>query len=499
MNGASDFSEMDVVRNLALYPSFYCRARLGWMVYPWQEKILDAVGRRGSRVAAKCCNEAGKTSFIVAGLVLWGLETFHNGMIVTTSGSFRQIKDQLYPRVQGLAGRLGKHIEVGDGWARNLETGTKLVSFSTNDPGKAEGWHEPVRPVPLVELWSPEMGIARDAYREMVGDYNQTNLLMIMDEAKTPPIEIHEAFERCHPSMWLNCSSPGDPMGPFFDCFHSAGERWEQFTVRAMDCPHLWENPAKRAELEAQMRTLRAPLIQSMIYAEFPDSGEMMLFDMKAVLRACEGQNAHWGKGFYRRAALDISMGGDAQTLWMCDGNYAWCEWRGNETDDHRLVSIVIERLQRKGFKPHEVIADDGGVGQVVLNEFARRGWPIERFNFGAAARNPKLYRNRRAEIYTDLADNFRSGAVNVENNEMLRTELSWQKYDSLERPYKLVSKKGFPWSPNEADALAMLFSDLPAPADVARMTRANERRFSLTAGSEVFEEEEGGGSLYGY
>lgn len=489
---------MEVIRYLAHSPSFYCAARLGWRIYPWQKEILDTVGKRGSRVAAKCCNEAGKTSFIVAGLVMWGLETFHNGLIITTSGSFRQIKDQLYPRIHGLAGRLGAHIEVGDGWAKNTATGTKLVSFSTNDPGKAEGWHEPVRATPLAKLWVPEMGISEEAYKALVGENDQTQLLMIMDEAKTPPIEIHEAFERCHPSMWLNCSSPGAPMGPFFDCFHTAAERWTRFTVPAMKCPHLWENPAKRAELEAQMGTLRPPLVQSMIYAEFPDSDELMLFDMAAVQRACEGKNPHWGKGYYRRAALDISLGGDAQTLWMCEGNYAWCEWRGNITDDHELVEKVIEKLKRRGFKPHEVIADDGGSGEVVINQFSREGWPIERFNFGKKARNPELYRNRRAEIYTNLADAFRSGAINVENNETLRTELSWQKYDGLERPYKLISKKTFPWSPNEADALAMLFSDLPSPTDVARLTAQAERRFALTAGSEAMEDDEEGGSLYG-
>ena len=123
-------------------PDVYARVRLGLELYPWQERVIRAMDRRGARVAMRTCNEAGKTSTVAAALILWHMETFVGSMTVTTSGSYRQIKDQLYPHLQKWAGRLGAQWEFGDGWGRNSATGARLVSFSTDNPGKAEGCHD---------------------------------------------------------------------------------------------------------------------------------------------------------------------------------------------------------------------------------------------------------------------------------------------------------------------------------------------------------------------
>ncbi len=126
-------------------PDCYARVRLGFELYPWQEKILRAMSPRGSRVAVRTCNEAGKTSTLVLALCLWHMETLSGSLTVTTSGSYRQIKDQLFPHLQNWGGRLGAGWEFGDCWGRHNGTGSRLVSFSTDNPGKAEGWHEPPR------------------------------------------------------------------------------------------------------------------------------------------------------------------------------------------------------------------------------------------------------------------------------------------------------------------------------------------------------------------
>ncbi len=45
-----------------------------------------------------------------------------------------------------------------------------------------------------------------------------------------------------------------------------------------------------------------------------------------------------------------------------------------NERDDHRLVEIVIQRLRRCGVPPEDGLADDGGLGKIVNNQFDRDG-----------------------------------------------------------------------------------------------------------------------------
>ncbi len=443
----------------------YARLRLGIDLYPWQQNVLRAATARGARIAVRTCNESGKTSTLVTPLVLWHMESFVGSLTITTSGSYRQVKDQLYPHLLNWAGRLGEGWEFGDGWGRHHRTGSRLVSFSTDNPGKAEGWHEPPRmPGDIVGRNNPLAGFGVDdqAWAEMAAKAGKSSLLLIIDEAKTPPVDIFEAFERCHATRWINLSSPGPSHGPFYNCFNRDAGRWECFKVAASDCPHLWDAPEKRAELEAQMRTLRPELVQSMIYGEFMPEGAGQVFDMGRVDESMRGGFETVGAGRYRRAALDISAGGDEQVLAACDGNRSWIEWAGFEKDDHRLVEIVAGRLRRLGIPPEDCLADDGGLGKIVINQFDREGFYLRRFDFGGDARGGGIYRNARAEAYFKLADLIRLGQAVIPADDLLREELAFCRYEVDSSPLQLVPKRKLPRSPNRSDALVMVYYDLP-------------------------------------
>ncbi len=480
----------------------YARLRLGLGLYGWQSAVLNAMSERGARVAVRTCNESGKTATLVTSLILWHMESFLGSLTVTTSGSYRQVKDQLYPHLQAWGGRLGEGWEFGDGWGRFKPTGSRLVSFSTDNPGKAEGWHEPPRmPGEIAGRTNPLRGlVSDDEWLAMAGVAQKTSLMLVMDEAKTPPQALHDAFERCHATRWINLSSPGGSSGPFYDCFHKHAERWTTFQVRAQDCPHLWDDPLKRAEIECQIRTLRPELVQSMVYGEFMPTGSGQVFDMEAV-DACMGGSARAvGAGQYQRGALDSSAGGDEQVLACCDGNRAWFEWCGFEKDDEKLVAVVGTHLRRCGLEPSACWSDDGGSGMILNNEFDRyfagkhkdrpdendgRAW-IRRFNFNGQPRDAKLYLNVRAEAYFHLADLIRLGKVVLPDDEKLREELAFIRYDVDSTPIQLVGKKKFPRSPNRADALVMLFWEMDfealtaAPVDRSDLTSPTRRRRQL-------------------
>lgn len=463
----------------------YARMRLGIDLYPWQASILSDMSPRGSRVAVRTCNESGKTSTLVLALVLWHMESFVGSLTVTTSGSYRQIKDQLFPHLQAWGGRLGEGWEFGDGWGRYKPTGSRLVSFSTDNPGKAEGWHEPPRmPGEIVGRSNPLGGlVSDDEWIQMAGSAAKTSLMLIMDEAKTPPQALHDAFERCHATRWINLSSPGASTGPFYDCFNKFSSRWKTYQVKAMDCPHLWDDPVKRSEIESQIKHLRTELVQSMIYGEFMPAGAGQVFDMTCVDNAMSGGVPHVGKGQYRRAALDISAGGDEQVLAVCDGNRAWIEWAGFERDDHKLCEIVSARLLRVGIPPDDCFSDDGGLGKIVNNQFDRIGCPVRRFDFSGEPHDKSLYLNARAETYFQLADFVRLGRVILPDDEKLREELAFCRYDVESSPLKLTPKHKMPRSPNRSDALAMLFWEMDfekltaPPVDRSDLTSPTRRR----------------------
>jgi hypothetical protein len=471
--------DLETLKLLA-QPDGYARVRLGVELYPWQTSVLRAMSPRGARVAVRTCNESGKTSTLVLALILWHMETFVGSLTVTTSGSYRQIKDQLFPHLQNWGGRLGEGWEFGDCWGKNRLTGSRLVSFSTDNPGKAEGWHEPPRlPGEIIGRSNPLAGLCSDGdWAEMAGAATKSSLMLIMDEAKTPPASLYEAFERCHATRWVNLSSPGPSHGAFYDCFTKHAKRWQTFQVRAMDCPHLWDDPAKRAEIEGQIASLRPELVQSMIYGEFMPAGAGQVFDMHAVAAAMSGNVPLVGEGQYRRAALDISAGGDEQVLATCDGNRAWIEWAGFERDDHRLVEIVIQRLRRCAVDPDDCLSDDGGLGKIVNKQFDREGYALRRFDFNGTPQDPTLYENSRAEAYFKLADLVRLGRVSLPDDDVLREELAFCRYDVESSPLKLVPKKKLPRSPNRSDALAMLCWEL----DYAKLTAKPEDTSDLTS-----------------
>lgn len=144
-----------------------------------------------------------------------------------------------------------------------------------------------------------------------------------------------------------------------------------------MDCPHLWEDPLKRAELEDQIQRLRPELVQSMIYGEFMPESAGMVFDMARVEAAMSGAVDAVGEGKYRRAALDLSCGGDEQVLGVCEGNRAWIEWAGHIRDDEKLARTVKSHLERCRIPFDDCFADIGGAGQVQLKWFDNRGAPV--------------------------------------------------------------------------------------------------------------------------
>jgi hypothetical protein len=198
-----------------------------------------------------------------------------------------------------------------------------------------------------------------------------------------------------------------------------------------------------------------------MIYGEFMPEGAGQVFDMGRVDDAMNGKVETVGLGRYRRAALDISAGGDEQVLAVCDGNRAWIEWAGFEKDDHRLVEIVCLRLKRLGIAPEDCFADDGGLGKIVINQFEREGFYLRRFDFAAKPNNPSMYRNARAEAYFKLADLVRLGQAVLPQDDTLREELAFCRYEVDSSPLQLVAKKKLPRSPNRSDAVAMLFYEL--------------------------------------
>lgn len=364
-------------------PSGFARAVLGMELYQKQAAVLDALYPNGSWVSFRSCNEGGKTKKVITAAILWHLSLFPKGPIISTSGSFRQVKDQLIPSLHTYRNRfprwnfLTSRIDTGD--PQGFYEG-----FSTNDAGKFEGYHAE-------------------------GPRNDPDapLLVIVDEAKTVKDPIFQAIERCKPTRVLIASSPGYAEGEFYRSHTTKQKFWKTFVQRAQDCPHI--TPEEIAKVRAKWGPDH-PLVRSMIDAEFMQFVQNAVVDMKALedllaepppkkladLRAAGG----------RKAFCDFawSGAGDESVLALRDGNIITLEECFRESSLHGVCGRFISAFKRLGLQPWEIEGDDAGGGKLVIDQLWAMGWPIGRANNGSAPRFDEHYANLGAEMWFEGA-----------------------------------------------------------------------------------------------
>lgn len=241
-------------------PIGWCEHVLGLTLYPWQDRLLTwferSTGKDCERVKASVAapNGSGKDDRVIAGLALWWLAVHRNGRVVITSKDSRQLDEQTYPAI-------AKHASKLEGWRflqRSVEspTGGKIILFTTDEPGRAEGWHK------SDDLHGP--------------------LLIIVNEAKSVPDAIFEAFDRCTYNGLLYISSTGLMQGRFYDSHTKLAAQFRRLVVTLEECPHI---PRDRIDDLLAMYGRDHYLVRSSLYSEFTsqDDANAFIFPLEKV------------------------------------------------------------------------------------------------------------------------------------------------------------------------------------------------------------------------
>lgn len=419
-------------REILVRPSAFCRVVEGMSLTDRQCEIMDDFGPMGSRVAVRTCNESGKTSRIIAGLILWHGSVFPLGTAISTSGSWLQITHQLVPHLKRYA---HKHPK----WIFNAtdisNAGRPLwLGFSTNDAGRAEGFHgEPTAP-----------------------------LLALVDEAKSVPDEIFTAIDdRCNPQRYGLLSSPGYASGEFYRAHTSNSQLYKTHKLTAYECPHI---AADTIERRIKKWGADHPLVKSMIFAEF------MEFIEDALLTLADWENciehAPDRAGIERHAFCDFAgKGGDNNVFAARLGNEVWIEDYWNQRTEMESVGhyvTLFNKLKREyGFQPHEISGDADGIGGPMCDRLNEVGWPINRFHGGSAALESTHYFNRISEVWFTGAEKIKKRQIIIRDrsNEELRGQIMSRKRKEPSNgklqiePKKEMFARGLP-SPDLADAV---------------------------------------------
>ena len=370
-------------------------------LYPKQRSVLRALAPRDSAVSFRSCNEGGKTKRVICAAILWHLRVFPRGHVISTSGSYRQIKDQLLPALHAYESRFPDWTFFRTPRIETRNVQCFWEGFSTDEGGRFEGHHAGGPDEPL---------------------------LIIVDEAKTVKDDIFEAIERCKPTRLLIASSPGYAEGEFYRSHTTRAKFYQTFVQRATECPH-W-----RAEDIQRVRDKWGeghPLFKSMVMADFMDSVSDSVIDLKALedLMAnppLEKRQSGSSALPDRKAFCDFAWGGDGDenVLALRDGNVVTLEETFRADNLHAICGRFIAAFNRLRLKPHQVDGDEGGGGKLICDQLQEMGWRINRVNNGAAPRSCEHYANVAAEMWFEAAKQIARREIILPEDDELRAQM---------------------------------------------------------------------------
>lgn len=414
-------------------PGVFAELVLGLRPYPWQLSAIEAAGRPHTRMALVAANGSGKTACVNVVLLLWFLWKHPRGIAMVTSGSWNQLKTQLWPNLEMFRSTFPQWQWQAD----RIKTpeGGFIAAYSTDRPGRAEGHHEhlPERPV-----------------------------MLMVDEAKSVPEVIFEALSRCTPTYFILTSSPGAPTGTFYNAFNSTRALYHTVKATAFDCPHISPDKIRYAQILYGPDYDRHPIYRSMILAEFTEGTDNLIISHELIMRALENKPApRHGR---RYAGIDWAAGGDETVLATRIGNQLRILYADRERDTTRSAEIIVGQCRRASIPAEYAYGDAGGLGKAILDHVAKvHSYRMRSFNGGLPSSQPKDYKNINIEawLYFRLSlergeIHFTDGLSEMEIKQFTDRYLLWADNGALRCETKAEMKERGVSSPDRADAYIM-------------------------------------------
>lgn len=455
-------------------------------LHKWQVKIQMDFATGGEsdqhplQQVVRACNGSGKDKYVIAPCVVWLCMRYKMARGVITSSSGQQLDSQTGTYIDMLcesANRKFNELFGGPVWKLNyryyecLATGSPLALFATDEPRKAEGYH------PLV---------------------SGGKMVIAVSEDKSVPDDINIALNKCTGyTHRLHVSTPGHPMGHFFDyCSPGVSVRreditsvkdvdattWIQYHVTAYDCSHL-----SRAYIEQMKRDLpggeTGVAFRSQVLAEFGSADQMVVIPSNYVWQAMNGCKYGWKQKAHNDAGLDLSDGGDETVLTIRNGNRLLhvIAFKFDNTQD--TIRFLDDNFRKYGLNnPNSRInADCGGLGKPILDQLKAMGWTnIHYIDNRNTPHEPRTYKNRGAELWFRFRKLLELGELWLFSDDKLRQQLSTRFYTiTPDNKHQLESKiqargKGHP-SPDRADAVVLCFWDYEGQSAAVKVSKPFE------------------------
>lgn len=372
----------DEIKSLISNPLGVAVDTLGMdFLYPWQAEVLmhleEGTPEKSVQITLVTPNESGKTKVVDVAAALTHLILYPKGLVVMTSGDSKQLDGQIMPALREYQNRFPKWKFLDREIRTN--TGGRLIAFTTDEPGRAEGWH------PDDRIKGP--------------------LLIIVDEAKSVPNAIFESLDRCGFQAMILASSPGKKAGRFYET-HYHLEGWKRVAATLQDCPHIRQDKIDRILANCGGNE-KHPLYLSSVHGQFMDED----LDSLPIFSHAELEHLKYNPPPFQAgrlsAAIDFGEGLSETVVAFREGNKITIRDRFKEVDKLRTAARVIAVLKEAGLQGCDVCGDNGGPGFEVMNIMGQLGYEPHRQNGGSPPNNPS-YTSQTSEKWHEAARGVR-------------------------------------------------------------------------------------------
>jgi hypothetical protein len=446
----------------------------------WQAEALTLFAQPATeRLALKACKGPGKTT--VLAWIIWNfLATRLQAKVAATSITEDNLSDNLWPELakwQAFSPFL---------LAAFLWTKTRIVNRQS-----PETWFAAAR------TWPKHADAQRQA--ETLAGFHADHVLFVLDESGGIPQAVMTTAEAVLATgvetKVVQAGNPTHLEGPLFRACTIDAHLWKRVTVTGdPDNPHR----SPRIKLEWARQQIASygrdnPWVKVNVLGEFPDASINALLGVEDVQQA---QARHLRPDVYewsqKRLGVDVARFGDDRTVIFPRQGLA--SFRPVVMRNARTTDIAARVARAKATWQSEVefVDDTGHWGHGVIDNLVTAGIPSIGVVFSDPALNPR-YRNRRAEMWMEMAEWVKHGGALPKAPELLG-ELTVPTYSFVAGKFVLEEKDQIKArlgrSPDLADALALTFAIPDMPNEVlSRLKKAH----TVAHDADPYAQDEGG------
>lgn len=412
----------------------------------WQIDVLNDIkkglenGDDSIQIAVSSGHGIGKSA-LFSWIILWSMSTRPNLSGVITAGTVTQLETKTWRELAVWHKRCINHH-----WFKWLST----KFFHVDHP---ETWF--VACVP----WREENP---DAF---AGQHEKPyNVLIGYDEASTIPDVIWDVSEGAMTTkgaMWFVFGNPTKNTGRFREVAFADGKfahRWKKYNIDSRTC-----KMTNKAQLQKWMEDYgeNSDFYKVRVRGLPPSQGDSQFISTEIVSQARRRE-------FLPDTGAPLLMGVDPARFGMNDSIVMMRQGHRVDPMMYKFHGLSTVELANKvgnlinSLKPDAVFIDGVGIGGAVIDILKSLRFQVFDVQSGSAPDRKEMYLNKRAELWGEMRNWLRTGAIPQDDElykQLISIEYSYNNRNQIVLEGKKDMESRGQQSPDKADALALTFA----------------------------------------